>query len=66
MNLNFAIYWLIGYHGKLGPLAVSVVKTTPLAEYLVESARELGYEILDYNAENQEGERGESQFHDII
>ena len=43
------------YHSTGGPLAVSTGKVTPLADLYMKARNEAGYNITDYNGENQEG-----------
>ena len=43
------------YHSSGGPLSVESGKATPLAEMYMNAGRELGYNITDYNGEDQEG-----------
>ena len=43
------------YHSTGGPLAVSTGKVTPLADLYMKASNEAGYNITDYNGENQEG-----------
>ena len=43
------------YHSKGGPLAVSGGAVTPLADKYLQAGKELGYDIVDYNGEVQEG-----------
>ena len=43
------------YHGVGGPMAVSGGEVTPLADLYLKAGQELGYNITDYNGEDQEG-----------
>ncbi|XP_059154343.1 glucose dehydrogenase [FAD, quinone]-like [Physella acuta] len=43
------------YHGRGGPLKVSVPKTMPLTDYLLRAGQELGLKISDPNGEVMEG-----------
>ena len=43
------------YHGQNGPMSVSDGKVTPMAELYLQAGKELGYEVGDYNGEEQEG-----------
>lgn len=43
------------YHTTGGPLAVSSGLGTPLADLYMKAGKEMGYEITDYNGEDQEG-----------
>ena len=43
------------YHSTGGPLAVSSGLGTPLADLYMKAGKEMGYEITDYNGEDQEG-----------
>ena len=43
------------YHNTGGPLAVSAGGVTPLAEKYLQAGKEIGYNIVDYNGESQEG-----------
>lgn len=43
------------YHNTEGPLGVTTQSDDPLARTFVEAGKELGYEEIDYNAENQIG-----------
>ena len=43
------------YHSTGGPLAVSTGKVTPLADLYMKAGKEAGYDITDYNGEDQEG-----------
>lgn len=43
------------YHSKGGPLAVSYSQPTKLTDLFMKAGQELGYNITDYNGEDQEG-----------
>ena len=43
------------YHSSGGPLAVSSSRQTPLAGLYMQAGKEAGYNITDYNGEDQEG-----------
>ena len=43
------------YHSSGGPLAVSSCNITPLADLYMKAGKEAGYNITDYNGEDQEG-----------
>ena len=43
------------YHNKGGPLAVSYSHVSNIPEIFVKAGKELGYEEVDYNGEEQEG-----------
>ncbi|XP_060603817.1 glucose dehydrogenase [FAD, quinone]-like [Ruditapes philippinarum] len=43
------------YHSKGGPLAVSNGHITPLTDVFTRAGQELGYNVTDYNGEDQEG-----------
>ena len=43
------------YHNTGGPLAVSAGGVTPFAERYLQAGKEIGYNIVDYNGETQEG-----------
>lgn len=43
------------YHSMGGPLAVSSGLGTPLADLYMKAGKEMGYEITDYNGEDQAG-----------
>ena len=43
------------YHSTGGPIAVSGGRVTPLADLYMQAGRELGYNVTDYNGEDQEG-----------
>ena len=43
------------YHSTEGPIAISETKVTPLAGLYLKAGEELGYNISDYNGEEQEG-----------
>ena len=43
------------YHSKDGPMAVSGGRMTPLADLYMKAGRDLGYNITDYNGEEQNG-----------
>ena len=43
------------YHSSGGPIAVGGGRVTPLADIYMQAGRQLGYNITDYNGENQEG-----------
>ena len=43
------------YHSSGGPIPVSAGRGTPLADFYMKAGREMGYEITDYNGEDQEG-----------
>ena len=45
-----------GYHGNLGPMIVSDIRTTSLPEAFVQAGQELGFRSVDVNGENQDGE----------
>ena len=43
------------FHSTGGYLAVSAGGVTPLAEKYLQAGREMGYEVIDYNGETQQG-----------
>ena len=43
------------YHSSGGPLAISGGRATPLADIYLKAGEELGYNLVDYNAEEQDG-----------
>ena len=43
------------FHSSGGPLAVSGGRVTPLADMYMKAGEELGYNLVDYNAEDQDG-----------
>ncbi|KAK3584937.1 hypothetical protein CHS0354_021818 [Potamilus streckersoni] len=49
------------FHNTGGCMGVSHARVTPLVDYYLKAARELGYEIVDYNGEEFEG-FAETQF----
>lgn len=43
------------YHGRYGSMGVSDGKVTDMAELYLKAGKELGYDVSDYNGEEQEG-----------
>lgn len=43
------------YHGRYGPMGVSDGRFTPMADFYLKAGQEMGYNIVDYNGEDQEG-----------
>ena len=46
---------VVDYHGTNGPLVVSDMVTTLLSDKFILAARELGYDHVDVNTQNQLG-----------
>ena len=45
----------LGYHGDKGPLVVTDVRSTSIAEAFLNAGKELGYKYVDLNGEEGEG-----------
>ena len=43
------------FHGSGGPIAVTTGSLTPLADLYLQAGKELGYDITDYNGNDQDG-----------
>lgn len=43
------------HHGRNGPMGVSDGRVSNLVEYYLKAGKEIGYNIVDYNGEDQEG-----------
>ena len=50
-----ASLYVLGYHGKSGPMKIADFKRTPLVQAFLDAGIDLGYKIIDINGAEQLG-----------